>query len=221
MRVGFFAVLAALLLLAMLALPGATMAGAQDGENRAALVVRYEDGSVESKCVAFSEPEITGEELLQRSGLTVVMDYNALAGGAVCSIKGLRSPAAAGECSVQDCFCRCQGSDCQYWAYFHWVDGGWQYSQLGASSYEVKNGSLEGWSWGPGNFSSGTQPPVVKFEEVCARSPGAVPGQELATSPAARSGPGAPASWLGYVGFAIAAIVLLGAGVVVTRRRRG
>jgi len=228
-RVGFFAVLAALLLLAMLALPGATMAGAQDGENRAALVVRYEDGSVESKCVAFSEPEITGEELLQRSGLTVVMDYNALAGGAVCSIKDLRSPAAGGGCSVQECFCRCQGADCQYWAYYHWVDGGWQYSQLGASSYQVKDGSLEGWSWGPGNFSSGTQPPVVKFEEVCARSPGAVPGRspgavpglELATSPAARSGPGAPASWLGYVGFAIAAIVLLGAGVVVTRRRQG
>ena len=221
MRVGFSAVLAALLLLAILALPWATMAGGPDGENRAALVVRYEDGSVETKCVSFSEPEITGEELLQRSGLTVVMDYNALAGGAVCSIKGLRSPAAAGGCSVQDCFCRCQGSDCQYWAYFHWVDGGWQYSQLGASSYQVKNGSLEGWSWGPGNFSSGTAPPVVKFEDVCARSPGAVPGQELATSPAARSGPGAPASWLGYVGFAIAAIVLLGAGVVVIRRRRG
>jgi hypothetical protein len=204
--------LAALFLLAVLVLPWATMAGAQDGENRAALVVRYENGSVETKCVAFSEPEITGEELLQRSGLTVVMDYNALSGGAVCSIEGLQRPApSSGGCSVQDCFCHCQGADCQYWAYYHWVDGGWQYSQLGASSYRVKNGSLEGWSWGPGDFSSGTEPPVVKFEEVCA--------QALAPSPAASSGPGTPASWLGYAGFALAAVALLGAGVLVTRRR--
>jgi hypothetical protein len=196
--------LAGILLLAVLALSCTVVAGAQDGDNRAALVVRYEDGSVETKCVAFSESAITGEELLQRSGLTAVIDYNALAGGAVCSINGL-------GCSVQDCFCRCQGADCRYWAYYHWVDGGWQYSQLGASSYQVKNGSLEGWSWGPGNFSSGTEPPVVRFEEICT-------GAE-ATAQAANSGSGGPASWLGYVGFAVAVVVLLGAGLVVTRRR--
>jgi hypothetical protein len=194
------------LLLAVVALPFATLAGAQDGENRAALVIRYEDGSVETQCVAFSEPQITGEDLLQRSGLTAVMDYNALTGGAVCGIKGL-------GCSVQDCFCRCQGTDCQYWAYYHWVDGGWQYSQLGASGYQVKNGALEGWSWGPGNFSSGTEPPVVVFEEICARTP--------ATAPVVSPALGGPSSWLGYAGFAVAAAALLGAGVLVTRRRRG
>jgi hypothetical protein len=194
------------LLLAVVALPFATLAGAQDGENRAALVIRYEDGSVETQCVAFSEPQITGEDLLQRSGLNAVIDYNALTGGAVCSIKGL-------GCSVQDCFCRCQGTDCQYWAYYHWVDGGWQYSQLGASGYQVKNGALEGWSWGPGNFSSGTEPPVVVFEEICARTPAIAP----VVSPALEG----PSSWLGYAGFAVAAAALLGAGVLVTRRRRG
>jgi hypothetical protein len=196
--------LAAGLLLVVLALSWAAAAGAQDGDNRAALVIRYEDGSVETTCVAFSEPTISGEELLQRSGLTVVMDYNALSGGAVCSIKGI-------GCSVQDCFCRCQGADCRYWAYYHWGDGGWQYSQLGASSFQVKNGALEGWSWGPGNFSSGTEPPVVRFEEICA-------GAEVAT-PAANAGSGGPASWLGYAGFAVAVVALLGAGLVVTRRR--
>ena len=196
----------AVLLLAVVALPFATLAGAQDGENRAALVIRYEDGSLETKCVAFSEPQITGEDLLQRSGLTAVMDYNALTGGAVCSIQGL-------GCSVQDCFCRCQGTDCQYWAYYHWVDGGWQYSQLGASSYQVRNGALDGWSWGPGNFSSGTEPPAVVFEEICAQTP--------ATAPMVSTGLEGPTSWLGYAGFAAAAAALLGAGVLVTRRRRG
>jgi hypothetical protein len=192
-----------MLLLAVVALPFATLARAQDGENRAALVIRYEDGSVETKCVAFSEPQITGEELLQRSGLTVVMDYNALTGGAVCSIKGL-------GCSVQDCFCRCQGADCQYWAYYHWGDGGWQYSQLGATSHQVQNGSLEGWSWGPGNFSSGTEPPVIRFEEICTPA--------LAATSAASPVSG-PTSWLGYASFAVAVVVLLGAGLIVTRRR--
>jgi len=193
-------------LLAVVAMPFATLAGAQDGENRAALVIRYEDGSVETKCVAFAEPQITGEDLLQRSGLTAVMDYNAMTGGAVCSIEGL-------GCSVQDCFCRCQGADCRYWAYYHWVDGGWQYSQLGASSYQVKNGALEGWSWGPGNFSSGTEPPVVVFEEICAQAP--------ATAPTVSPGSEGPDSWLGYAGFAAVAAALLGAGILVTRRQRG
>jgi hypothetical protein len=193
-----------LFLLAALASPWVTLAGAQEGDSRAALVIRYEDGSVETKCVAFSSPAITGEELLQRSGLTVIMDYNALTGGAVCSINSL-------GCSVQDCFCRCQGADCQYWAYYHWADGGWQYSQMGASGYQVKNGSLEGWSWGPGNFSSGTEPPAIKFEEICKQVP--------STTPAASPGPAGPTSWLGYAGFAVAAVALLGTGLVVSRRR--
>jgi len=199
-------VVGAVLLFAVVALPFATHAEAQDGENRAALVIRYEDGSVEFRCAAFTETQITGEDLLQRSGLTAVMDYNAMTGGAVCSIQDL-------GCAVQDCFCRCQGTDCEYWAYYHWVDGGWQYSQLGASSYQVKNGALEGWSWGPGNFSSGTEPPAVVFEEICARTQATAP----AVSPALEG----PTSWLGYVGFIVAAVALLGAGVLVTRRRRG
>lgn len=196
--------LAGPLLLTVLASPFAPVAAAQDGDNRAALVVRYEDGSVETKCVVFSEPAITGEELLQKSGLTVVLDYNALTGGAVCSIKSV-------GCSAQDCFCRCQGADCQYWAYYHWLDGGWQYSQLGATGYQVKNGSLEGWSWGPGNFSSGTEPPAIKFEEICT--------QVQTTTATANPGAASPTLWLGYAGFAVAAVLLLGAGLVVTRRR--
>jgi hypothetical protein len=193
------------LLLALLALLWAGPIAAQDGPNRAALIIRYEDGTVETKCIAFSEPAISGEELLQRSGLVVVIDYNALTGGAVCSIKGL-------GCSVQDCFCRCQGTDCQYWAYYHWVDNGWQYSQLGASSYQVKNGSLEGWSWGPGNFSSGTEPPAAQFEEICT--------QGSVTLPVTSPGSASPIPWVGYAGFAVAAVLLLGGAILVARRRQ-
>lgn len=136
---------------------------AQEGPNRAALVVRFADGSLETHCVSFSEPFISGMELLTRSGLQVQVDANSGLGGAVCRLQefGCAYP-------VQDCFCRCQGAECEYWAYYHWLDGGWQYSQIGASSYRVTDGALEGWSWGPGNFSSGTQPPQLAFDQVCA-----------------------------------------------------
>ena len=135
---------------------------AQGGGNRAALIVRDGDGSVQTKCISFSEPTISGKELLQRSGMTVVINPNLGSGGAVCSINGY-------GCAypTADCFCKCQGAKCEYWAYYHWVGGAWQYSQVGATGYQVQNGALEGWSWGQGNFSSGTIPATVKFEDIC------------------------------------------------------
>jgi hypothetical protein len=168
-----------LLLAWLLLLAGLTglPVAAQEGVNRAAIVVRYPDGAVWKSCVSFSEPSITGEELLRRSGLTIVADYSSGLGGAVCSINGSGCAYPA-----QDCFCRCQGVDCQYWAYFHWAGGGWQYSQVGASVYQVGNGALEGWSWGPGNFSSGTEPPSISFAEICV-SPTASPTLTATASP--------------------------------------
>ena len=117
-----------LFLMAWGAARAAGVADAQAGPYRAALVVRYSDNNVHTSCVSFDEPEITGEELLQRSGLVVLLDFNAGLGGAVCSINGQ-------GCSYpgQDCFCQCPGSQCQYWAYYHWESGAWQYSSTGAS----------------------------------------------------------------------------------------
>jgi hypothetical protein len=142
-------------------LAGASVAHAQGGDHRAGLVIRYGDGSVGTQCVSFNEPSLTGEELLQRSGLAVTLDYNAGLGGAICSInnQGCAFP-------VKDCFCKCTGLTCEYWAYYHWT-GAWQYSQVGASAYQVTDGALEGWSWGAGNFSSGVEPPPLTFADVC------------------------------------------------------
>ena len=152
-----------LFLSALCVLAGVSTARAAEGDYRAALVVRFADGSMEKRCVAFSEPSITGAELLARSGLQVIMDHSSQ-GGTVCSISG-----SGCAYPTQDCFCRCEGLTCEYWAYYHWVSGGWQYSQVGATGYKgVTDGAMEGWSWGAGNFSSGTEPPVVAFSEVCA-----------------------------------------------------
>ena len=148
--------------LAIVTALGMASAIAQEPGNRAALIVRYGDGSTDALCVQFSETSITGEELLRRSGLNAVVDTSSGQGGAVCSING------SGCAFPQEaCFCQCFGAQCEYWAYYHWVNGQWEYSSVGASLYDVANGALEGWSWGPGNFSSGTEPPQVSFDQVC------------------------------------------------------
>jgi hypothetical protein len=137
---------------------------AQGGPNHAALIIQFGDGSTLKKCVEFTDDSITGEELLQRSNLDVILDYNSGLGGAVCSINnsGCAYP-------VENCFCQCPGEVCKYWAYYHWQGGKWEYSAAGASNYTVTDGVLEGWSWGAGTFGSGTQPPpVVTFEQICA-----------------------------------------------------
>lgn len=171
-----------------------SVALAQDGPNRAALVVRFADDSVETRCVSFSEPFISGLELLTRSGLPALVDANSGLGGAVCRI-------ADQGCAIptQDCFCQCQGVTCEYWAYYHWTDAGWQYSHIGASGYQVQDGTLEGWSWGPGNFSSGTEPPQIAFDQVCA--------EEVATALPASAEAAAPDGGVRPVGSFLAPVV--------------
>jgi hypothetical protein len=171
-----------LLLTALCLLAGASTARAQGGDHRAGLVIRYADGRVQTQCVSFSEPNITGEELLQRSGLAVTLDYNAGLGGAVCSInnQGCMFP-------TQDCFCHCQSSTCEYWAYFYRTSDGWQYSQEGPGYYQVADHALEGWSWGQGNFFSGIELPLLTFADVCPAP--TTPTVMVTTTPTATSTP--------------------------------
>jgi len=134
------------------------------GGGRAGLVVRFADGSVWTGCIPFESEGISGEELLLRSGLSVVLDYSYGLGGAVCKIEG-----DGCDFPLEDCFCQCQGPECRYWAYYHLSpDGTWEYSQVGASNYTVHDGDVEGWAWGAGDYGvSGTQPPVYTFEQLC------------------------------------------------------
>jgi hypothetical protein len=199
-----------LLLLGLIAVPAA----AQEGPRRAALVVRYPDGHVQTRCVGFSEPSLTGDQLLERSGFKILVNPGGAFGGAVCRIDdvGCNYP-------TQDCFCRCMGTQCEYWAYYHLLSGAsagaatWQYSVMGAGSYEVKDGAVEGWSWGPGNFSSGTEPPKITFAEICNAASG--------NQAVAANRPSGLPDLTRYVGFAVALLILLIVGLVVLRRRTG
>ena len=112
--------------------------------NRAALVITFEDGRSQSFCIEFTEESITGLELLKRSGLPLVTSGNGGLGSAVCSING------KGCSNPGDCFCKCKGGTCAYWAYYHFTNGAWQSSPLGASAWTVRDGDADGWSWGSG-----------------------------------------------------------------------
>ncbi|MFZ2362089.1 MAG: ECF transporter S component [Anaerolineae bacterium] len=159
-----------LVLAAALALAGPARAVLADAppDNRAGLVVRFGDGSVQTACVDLGPSgQVTGEQLLQRAGLQPVMEYSAL-GGIVCRI-------GAEGCGFpeQSCWCQCKGDPCVYWQYFQQVDGAWVYATIGASTRMVQAGQVDGWAWGAGEGSNGAQPPLLTLDEICA-APAAV-----------------------------------------------
>jgi hypothetical protein len=131
--------------------------------SQAALVVRHGDGTVVTRCVAFSEPSLSGLELLQRSGLTVTIEATDL-GQKVCLIaqEGCAYPA-------EPCFCQCDGtqSTCNYWTYWHLLNGQWRFAIGGAGSYQVKAGMVDGWNWGGGQAAL----PATSFADICGPTP--------------------------------------------------
>lgn len=151
------------LLLSIALLAGAGARGSAQGPNQVAVIVQYEDGSVSTHCVSFDTPQITGLEALEQTGLDVVYEGGAL-GARVCKIGPV-------GCDLPgNCFCQCKGTECLYWSYWHLVEGTWQYAIVGAASYEVAPGGVEGWSWGIGTPNRAPQPPLISFEEVCQTS---------------------------------------------------
>jgi len=161
------------LALAMLVNAMPASVNAQAATYRAGLVVRFGDGSVVTRCVSFSEPSLTGAELLARSGLTVVLDLNSSIGAGVCKIGN------QGCDRGKSCFCQCEGSTCAYWQYFHLQGGAWKYSNLGAGVYQISDGAVEGWAWG-----NNVMPPVMSLDQICA-APVAVSASPLPTRVAA------------------------------------
>ncbi len=135
----------------------------------AGLVVQFEDGSVVTDCLSFSEKNITGLELLGRSGLDI-----ATWGTAVCRIGS-----AGCDYPAERCFCECLAPPCRFWSYWQWRDGRWVYSEVGASQRQVSDGDIDGWVWGDGQ-----SPPVAIPEQICsitgreASTKGAEPGLE-------------------------------------------
>lgn len=182
-------------------------------KHRAGVVVRHGDGTVDKMCVFFDEPTISGLDLLDRSGSAYVAEKSAL-GSAICKLDG----EGCGYPS-EDCFCEYPN----FWGY--WVrDPGastWEFASTGAADHDVRDGAVDGWSWGKDGKPS---PPNVAFDEVCPASAKANGTKRTrasdatvddATAPVARSRP----NYTAFAAFALL-FVLLAGGAVLLRRRR-
>ncbi|MCW5849429.1 MAG: terpene cyclase/mutase family protein [Anaerolineae bacterium] len=121
----------------LLVLVGAGLAAVQWTQARARLLVQFPDGRVETRNITFRNT-MSGLEMLQRSGLTVVTSKTDF-GTAVCSIEGVGCPAT-------NCFC----DKANFWGYYHWTAQGWAMADVGADQATVTNGGLDGWRWGDG-----------------------------------------------------------------------
>ncbi len=158
---------------------------AQTTQPRAGLVVRFGDGSTRTACVALDEDgEANGEELLRASGLSTVTVFSTSNGALVCKIE-------QEGCPKEDCLCQCKnlGQDCRYWAYYRLGTAGWEYSNVGASGARVRDGAVEGWSWGPGGVDNGVEPPLITFSEICALPATATPTATTVPSATAMAQP--------------------------------
>lgn len=149
---------------ALLALAGANIANASDGAatavvedtscaghamgapaaHHAGLVIVFDDERIETYCIEFAEDEISGAELLRRSGLPVVVTGFGGLGTGVCRIDDV------GCSDPTDCFCQCRGAECSYWAYYALEDGGWEYLPVGPSQRRLRDGEADAWVWGSG-----------------------------------------------------------------------
>ena len=153
--------------------------------NRAGLIIQKPGGEVISRCVTFTEPEITGYELLRRASLPLIVDI--ASGGIVCKIAdtGCSFPA-------QKCFCECQSMNesCIYWQYYVQVAGTWKYSPLGMFGQKVTEGSVNGWSYGTGGASTGgAAPPLLSFDQICGDASGSPASTPGTTATIAQSSP--------------------------------
>jgi hypothetical protein len=135
--------------------------------NHAGLVVRHSDGRLIYAYIAFIEDEISGVELLRRSGISLVTVGFGGLGEGVCTIDGEGCPAS--DCRTR--VCQGSGPDAPFWQYFRQRSpGDWQPLSLGASSTKVRDGDIDGWSWTghDANIPSLTMDDIVNLAGVTA-----------------------------------------------------
>lgn len=119
---------------------------------------------------------MSGLAVLQRVANVTTLAFSGN-GGAVCSIDGVGNEASQSACLV--------GPNSQYWAYFHSSGGAtsWTYSPVGAGSFTVHGGDVEGWRYGTGQKPAAS--PAFCDYVTCAPPPPAT-----TTPPSAGSGSG-------------------------------
>jgi len=125
--------------------------------HHAALVIQHASGSVITRCVAFAEDQITGLQLVERSGVQYDAQNFGSIGSAMCQLDREPSSVPSG----------CFGSG-PYWQYFHRRGAAWQASAFGASSSILHDGDMDGWHYAAG---AGQVPGNAAFVSVCTAPP--------------------------------------------------
>ena len=146
-----------------------TCAGA--GPHHAALVVEHGDGSVVSRCVSFDAGPVTGEQLLNSSGVAWSGQSYGGFGDAVCAVDA--EPAHYSTCPGKD----------NYWAVFvSRGGGGWQLASVGISTMTLGDGDAEGLRYVPAGGDPVAPPGPAGGGDAAAASAGATAGTTSAAT---------------------------------------
>jgi hypothetical protein len=130
-----------LLFAATLILPSAARAA------RAGVVVRHSSGETKQSCVSFSEPTISGFELLKRANMNPVLKE-----GFITTIDSEQAKSSSEP-----------GASDDYWSYWHLAGSQWQYARLGATYNQVHDGEVDGWQKGGSNLLLASN----SFGQIC------------------------------------------------------
>jgi hypothetical protein len=145
-------VLASLMVAASATKAGLSVAGCAQAAtvHHAALVVDNPGAITVTRCVAFTEDSITGDQLLARSGVEYATAYS---GQAVCQINNQPAQYPA----------TCWTSSSPYWAFYVSRGGGsWAFSNLGFASQTFRDGDAEGFRYeGQSDYSVPPSPAGV------------------------------------------------------------
>lgn len=163
--------------------PTAQPCAAATYSSHVTLVVEHGDTRVVGLCIGFNGSSITGEQILQASGLEYATQSYGSLGDAVCQIDS--EPTSYGACLPAS------GS---YWAVFvSRGGGGWQNADRGISSETFGDGDAEGFRY---DAQSGAAPPPASAAGICARAL-ATPTAAPAVPPASAAGGPPPAQGAG------------------------
>lgn len=188
--------------------------------NTAALVIVHGDGTVLVKTVKFSEPSISGIELIKRAGVANAIEKGS-AGEAVYMLDNEGDPTGW---STKD-------GQSYYWSYFRLSkDNLWEYSKIGAGISEVTNGTVDGWLWqyyGENKGFPAVSIPTMGVEVAGKRTNLGEPGtskintatQTVTATAAAKKDTGKTPWWAYLIGGLIV-VALLAAGLFQSMRPR-
>ena len=137
--------------------PAAQPCAAATYSSHVTLVAEHGDTRVIGLCIGFDGPSITGEQILQASGLEYATQSYGSLGDAVCQLDS--EPASYGACLPAS------GS---FWAMFVSRGGGdWQNADHGISTENFADGDAEGFRY---DSQSGPEPPPASPAGICTRA---------------------------------------------------